>query len=99
MIRRAVEAARASDVAVVVVGGGPRTCGENKSRTSLDLPGRQELLLREVHKVGKPMIVVLINGRPLSINWGGGSCRRDSRSVVSRVARWYCDRRGAARGV
>ena len=69
MIRRAVEAARASDVAVVVVGGGPRTCGENKSRTSLDLPGRQELLLREVHKVGKPMIVVLINGRPLSINW------------------------------
>lgn len=50
MIRRAVEAARASDVAVVVVGGGPRTCGENKSRTSLDLPGRQELLLREVHK-------------------------------------------------
>lgn len=69
MIRRAVEAARASDVAVVVVGGGPRTCGENKSRTSLDLPGRQELLLREVHKVGKPMVVVLINGRPLSINW------------------------------
>lgn len=69
LIREAVEVARASDVVIAVVGGGPRTCGENKSRTSLDLPGRQELLLREVHKTGKPLIVVLINGRPLSINW------------------------------
>lgn len=68
-IREAVDLARASDVVIAVVGGGPRTCGENKSRTSLDLPGRQELLLRELHKTGKPLVVVLINGRPLSINW------------------------------
>ena len=69
LIREAVDLAQASDVVIAVVGGGPRTCGENKSRTSLDLPGRQELLLREVHKTGKPLIVILINGRPLSINW------------------------------
>lgn len=69
LIREAVDVAQASDVVIAVVGGGPRTCGENKSRTSLDLPGRQELLLREVHKTGKPLIVILINGRPLSINW------------------------------
>lgn len=69
MIRQAVDVARQSDVVIAVVGGGPRTCGENKSRTSLDLPGHQELLLREVHKTGKPLIVILINGRPLSINW------------------------------
>lgn len=39
-IDKAVENARQADVAVVVLGGGQRTCGENKSRTSLDLPGR-----------------------------------------------------------
>ena len=40
-IDKAVENARQADVAVVVLGGGQRTCGENKSRSSLDLPGRQ----------------------------------------------------------
>ncbi|MCD8312992.1 MAG: glycoside hydrolase family 3 C-terminal domain-containing protein [Bacteroidales bacterium] len=65
----AVDLVKASDVAVVVVGGGLRTCGESKSRTSLDLPGFQEDLLKAVEATGKPMIVVLINGRPLSVNW------------------------------
>ena len=69
MIRRAVEAVRTSDAAVVVVGGGPRTCGENKSRTSLDLPGRQQQLLEALHATGKPVILVLINGQPLTVNW------------------------------
>lgn len=68
-IAEAVEAARSADVAVLVLGGGPRTCGENKSRSSLELPGRQNLLLKEVKKTGKPVIVVLINGRPLSVNY------------------------------
>lgn len=68
-IQKAVRLADSSDVAIVVLGGGARTCGENKSRSSLDLPGRQEDLLRAVYKTGKPVILVLINGRPLSINW------------------------------
>lgn len=68
-IAEAVKAAESSDVAVLVLGGGPRTCGENKSRSSLELPGRQNLLLKEVKKTGKPVIVVLINGRPLSVNY------------------------------
>lgn len=68
-IDEAVENARRSDVAVVVLGGSNRTCGENKSRTSLDLPGRQLDLLQAVVATGKPVILVLINGRPLSINW------------------------------
>ena len=46
-IDRAVANARRADVAVVVLGGGQRTCGENKSRSSLDLPGRQQQLLDE----------------------------------------------------
>lgn len=68
-IDRAVENARQSDVAVVVLGGGQRTCGENKSRSSLDLPGRQLQLLQAVQATGKPVVLILINGRPLSINW------------------------------
>ncbi|MCF0168139.1 MAG: glycoside hydrolase family 3 C-terminal domain-containing protein, partial [Bacteroidales bacterium] len=69
MINAAVKAAEKSDVVVAVMGGGQRTCGENKSRSSLDLPGHQEDLLKALKATGKPLIVVLINGRPLSINW------------------------------
>lgn len=68
-IQKAVDNAMKSDVAVVVLGGGTRTCGENKSRTSLELPGHQEDLLQAVVATGKPVILVLINGRPQSINW------------------------------
>jgi beta-glucosidase len=69
-IDKAVEAARASDVAVVVLGDiSPRTVGESATRTSLDLPGRQLELVRAVHAAGRPVVVVLVNGRPLSINW------------------------------
>ena len=69
MIDEAVRAAERSDVVVAVMGGGTRTCGENKSRTSLELPGRQNDLLRALKATGKPLIVVLINGRPLSVNY------------------------------
>ncbi len=58
-----------ADVGVVVLGGGVRTCGENKSRSGLDLPGRQQQLLEALVKTGKPLVLVLINGRPLTINW------------------------------
>lgn len=68
-IQKAVDNVKESDVAVVVLGGGIRTCGENKSRTSLDLPGHQQQLLEAIVATGKPVILVLINGRPLSINW------------------------------
>lgn len=68
--------ARASDVAVVVVGENERraanqegTNGEGKDVASLDLTGVQEELIRAVHDTGKPTIVVLVNGRPLSIRW------------------------------
>ena len=65
----AVEAARNSEVAVVVLGDSGKTVGESASRTSLDLPGRQLELVQAVYATGKPVIVVLLNGRPMSINW------------------------------
>jgi len=69
MIDEAVEAARNSEVAIVVLGDSAKTVGETTSRTSLDLPGRQLELVQAVYAVGKPTIVVLLNGRPMSINW------------------------------
>ena len=68
-IAKAVEIAKSSDIAVVVLGDSAKTVGESASRTSLDLPGRQLDLVQAIHATGKPVVVVLINGRPLSINW------------------------------
>ena len=58
-IAKAVEAAKKSDVAVVVLGDSPNTVGETASRTSLDLPGRQLDLVQAVYATGKPVVVVL----------------------------------------
>lgn len=68
-ISKAVAAAKNSEVAIVVLGDSGKTVGESASRTSLDLPGHQLELVQAVQAVGKPTIVILINGRPLSINW------------------------------
>jgi beta-glucosidase len=65
----AVQAAKKSEFVIVAVGESGDMTGEATSRSSLDLPGRQLELLQAIHKLGKPYAVVLMNGRPLSINW------------------------------
>ncbi|HEY0762197.1 MAG TPA: glycoside hydrolase family 3 N-terminal domain-containing protein [Pyrinomonadaceae bacterium] len=65
----AVNVAKQSDVAIVFVGETHDMVGEAASRASLDLPGRQMELVQAIHATGKPTIVVLVNGRPLSIGW------------------------------
>jgi beta-glucosidase len=65
----AVRAARNSEVVVIAVGESADMSGEAASRSSLDLPGRQLDLVKAVQATGKPTIVVLMNGRPLTINW------------------------------
>jgi beta-glucosidase len=65
----AVEIARLADVAVMVLGETAEMAGEAASRSLLDLPGRQEELLKAVAALGKPVVLVLLNGRPLSVNW------------------------------
>jgi beta-glucosidase len=65
----AVRAAKEAEAAVVVVGEGAEMSGEAASRSSLDLPGRQLDLVKAVHATGRPTVVVLMNGRPLTINW------------------------------
>ena len=68
-IDEAVRAARKSDVVIVAVGESAAMTGEASSRSSLDLPGRQLDLVKALQATGKPTVVVLMNGRPLSINW------------------------------
>ena len=68
-IDKAVELAKKSDVAVVVLGENSSIVGENKDRTSLGLYGGQLEFLREIYKTGTPVVVVLLNGRPISIPW------------------------------
>lgn len=65
----AVETARAADLVIMVLGEEATMAGEFASRGSIDLPGRQEELLKAVCALGKPVVLVLLNGRPLSINW------------------------------
>ena len=67
--QEAVDLAKASDVAVVFVGEIADMVGEAASRATLDLPGRQMELVQAIHATGKPTIVVLVNGRPLSVGW------------------------------
>jgi beta-glucosidase len=65
----AVQAAQNADVTVVVVGEPAGDTGEASSRTSLDLPGQQLALVQQIAALGKPYVVVLMNGRPLTIPW------------------------------
>jgi beta-glucosidase len=65
----AVSAARQADIIIVFVGEAKEMVGEAASRSSLDLPGRQMDLVKEVSATGKPTIVVLVNGRPPTIGW------------------------------
>jgi beta-glucosidase len=65
----AVALAQESDVALVFVGESADMVGEAASRSTLDLPGRQMDLVKEIQATGKPTIVVLVNGRPPTIEW------------------------------
>ena len=66
-------AAGKADVAVVVVGESYLMSGEAASRSSLDLPGTQQALVRAIVTTGTPVVMVLINGRPLTIPWEAGN--------------------------
>lgn len=89
-IAKAQRAARSSDVAIVVVGESqthPKTDGEGYDVASLDLTGLQEELVKAVASTGTPVIVVLINGRPLSIPW-------IAENIPAIVEAWNCGEQG-----
>ena len=75
-IAEAVSRAKQAELAILVVGENSmryhwkeKTCGENSDRYELTLPGRQEQLVEAVAATGVPTIVVLVNGRPLTVEW------------------------------
>jgi beta-glucosidase len=69
MIGEAVKVARASDVIVAVVGESQGMSGEAASRADITLPGKQLELLKALEQTGKPLVIVLMNGRPLALRW------------------------------
>jgi len=66
---KAVSAAKKADIVILAIGEAFWMSGEAASRTDIGLPGVQEELAKAVHAVGKPVVAVLMNGRPLTINW------------------------------
>lgn len=78
----AIELVKQSDVAVLVLGELQSMSGERASRSSLVLPGKQEQLLEAAVATGKPVVLVLLNGRPLNITWA-------SEHVSAILETWY----------
>lgn len=65
----ALAVARRSDVVIMAVGENYEQSGEAASRSDLGLPGNQTELIKEILKLGKPVVIVLMSGRPLTIEW------------------------------
>lgn len=69
LIDEAVALAKESEISVMVLGGNEQTVREEYSRSSLDLCGRQQRLLEAVYATGKPIVLVMIDGRAVTLNW------------------------------
>lgn len=87
LLEDAVAAAKKCEVSIVVLGEEERVDGEGKDRADLDLDQRQQNLIKAIYKTGKPVAVVLMNGRPLTINWM-------AQHIPSIVEAWYAGEKG-----
>ena len=88
-LARAVSLAQACDVAVVVLGEWQNMIGEGASRSSLELPGRQLALLQAVAATGTPVVLLVMNGRPLDLRWA-------AEHVPAILDIWYPGTQGGA---
>jgi beta-glucosidase len=80
--QQAIDTVKSSDVTVLVLGEAQNMNGEHASRATLNLPGKQEELLEAAVATGKPVVLVLLNGRPLDITWA-------SQHVSAILEAWY----------
>ncbi len=69
MMQKALDNAKTADVIVAIMGESENMSGEAACRTNIDLPGLQKEFLSELKKLGKPIVLVLLNGRPLTLTW------------------------------
>ena len=83
----AIEAAKNSDVVVAVLGEAANMSSEPNSRSNINLPGRQEEFLKALHATGVPVVLVLINGRPLTIEWA-------AKNIPSIIEAWFPGQEG-----
>jgi beta-glucosidase len=81
-LQRAVDLAGGADVAVLVLGEWQNMIGEGASRSSLELPGRQLELLQAVVATGTPVVLLVLNGRPLDLRWAADN-------VPAIMTLWY----------
>lgn len=86
-IDEATRMAADCDIIIAALGEDESCTGESKSRTDLNLPGRQQQLLEALHATGKPVVLVLINGQPLTINWA-------ARNIPSILEAWFPNQSG-----
>jgi len=78
----AVQNAKNADIAVMVMGESENMSGEAACRTNIKLPGKQQELLKAIQKTGTPIVLVLINGRPLDLSW-------ESKNIDAIVEAWF----------
>lgn len=78
----AVNAARMSDIVVMVMGEHQEMSGEAASRAELDLPGVQQELIKAIKETGKPIVLILMNGRPLAVSW-------ENKNVDAILEAWF----------
>lgn len=81
-IEQAVSVAKKADIIVAVLGESQDMGGEAASKTNLDLPGQQKELLKALKATGKPVVLVLMNGRPLTISW-------EAENIPAIVEAWH----------
>ncbi|MGL4737571.1 MAG: glycoside hydrolase family 3 N-terminal domain-containing protein [Cellulosilyticaceae bacterium] len=86
-MENAIAIATQADVAIVAVGDSEETCGENLDRADLNLPGRQLELVRKIYETGTPVVLVLQNGRPLSITW-------EAEHIPAIIEAWHVGEQG-----
>ncbi len=87
LMQKAIDNAKKADVIVAIMGERENMTGEAASQTNIDLPGIQKEFLAELKKLGKPIVLVLLNGRPLTISW-------ENQNMDAILEAWYPGTRG-----
>ena len=82
LLNEAVNIASKADIVFLVVGDGEKTIGESKSRLNLKLPGRQDDLVKKIAALNKPTVMILVNGRPATINYA-------NKHIPAIIESWY----------
>jgi beta-glucosidase len=87
LVQKAVNLVKKSNIAVVVLGEDTREIGEGKDRANIDLNESQMNLIKALYETGKPIVVVLFNGRPLTIGWV-------AKNIPSIIETWFSGEKG-----